>query len=119
MEPRIKFNNGEPVCLCSNCNYIITHIKYDENEKPITLENQEPPIFCNKCLDIIGDSSYEESKINSLRKAESIIESCTTLKHIQGAELFLNNFKKIFGDETIYHELMVFLYEKERELKIN
>jgi hypothetical protein len=54
-EPVIKFNGGNPVCLCTQCRIIIERVKYNENTKswttlvPDTTGSMGIPLLCRSC----------------------------------------------------------------------
>lgn len=48
--PEIKFNGGNPVCICTQCSKIIGRVKYIKNDnKWITLMGEDPSLLCNEC----------------------------------------------------------------------
>ena len=60
-EPNIKFNGGNPVCICNNCRTIIERVKYVA-DKCLTLDGGEVPLLCDKCK---ADSLNNEPKIQN------------------------------------------------------
>lgn len=45
MKPIIKFNGGQPVCLCHNCRVIIRYL----TPKECSGETETVPIYCDNC----------------------------------------------------------------------
>lgn len=105
--PRIKFNNGNPVALCGECSVITEYITYNEDDTfTIKGTEQEVPLYCQKC-----------SEVHAIEKAKAIIKSCSTKEHFDAAHKYLDQYLKTYSNGAIYKDLIELMNDRKEEIK--
>lgn len=102
----IKFNNNNPIALCNECSVTTNDVKHNQNDSLILIDDDgNIPLSCEKCFEV-----------HSIKKAKSIIKSCVTREHFDGAMNYLDQYLKTFSNGIIYRELIELMDDRKKEI---
>lgn len=103
----IRFNNSNPIALCNECSVSTHYVKHNEDETLTLIDNNgNIPLNCEKCFEV-----------HSIEKAKSIIKSCVTREHFDGAIKYLDQYLKTFSNGIIYKDLIELMEDRKEEIK--
>lgn len=102
----IKFNNTNPISLCNECSVSTHYVRYNEGDTLTLIDNDgNIPLYCEKCFEV-----------HSIEKAKSIIKSCLTREHFDGAIKYLDQYLKTFSNGIIYKDLIELMEDRKKEI---
>jgi hypothetical protein len=72
IKPKIKFNNGNPVALCNDCDKILCYVQLNDFNKTYSVRQyfsydlvnlkigDAAPCYCSKCVEINNNLKCDE-----------------------------------------------------------